>query len=227
MNEVESFEHAGLTVRLFYDDSGLGDPRDADNLAHFYCWHPDYQLGDEQFSDEDGRGAGPRKDGRRVPLPVHTSIQDAYRHCRAQGATVILPLFLYDHSGISISAGASIERLTRADVETRGRNPFDAAGWDMSWVGFAYATEERRKLLGVSRSRAEVERQVRAEVQEYDQYLRGEVYGYVVTGAYGETLDDMCGLLGLDYALEEGRQAAEDSARRLQARALNRNPVPA
>jgi len=154
-----------------------------------------------------------------------------------RGARHIIPLYLYDHSGISISAGAQIGREIPG-INGRGINPWDSAGWDTSAVGFIFTTKERMELLGVEDKMVMAERddipflrgpvkgrvnnveaQLRAEVREYNDYLTGQVFGYVVTKkhdaecddddcAHDEPIDSCWGFLGdTKYAMEEAKAA--------------------
>jgi hypothetical protein len=66
---------------------------------------------------------------------------------------------------------------------------------------------------------AKAEACLRAEVQEYDSYLTGDVYGYVV--AAGEDDEESCwGFYGYGYVCEDAREAAESIARDRAARPL-------
>lgn len=48
-----------------------------------------------------------------------------------------------------------------------------------------------------------------AEVETYDQYLTGDVYGYVIESEDG-TVDDSCwGFFGLDHCIGEAKEAAK------------------
>lgn len=111
-----------------------------------------------------------------------------------------LPLYLMDHSGLSMSTDAAPYR------------DFDTAGWDWGTVGYIYVTPgEVRKAYGVKRISRRVREAVVAalvgEVAAYDQYLRGEVYGYTIRDDEGEVVDSCGGLFGYDYATEEAERA--------------------
>lgn len=87
----------------------------------------------------------------------------------------------------------------------------DAQGWDTSMVGIIYMTHEEIKKEFGSVDGTTIERAVslmRSEVEEYDQYLRGEVYGYVV--ADGEDDEQSCWrFYGRGYVEKEAREVAE------------------
>jgi hypothetical protein len=92
---------------------------------------------------------------------------------------VILPLYLYDHSGITISTG-----------------PFSCP-WDSGQVGFIYITKKKacqeygRKRLGRA-NRKKLISYLKQEVETYDQFLTGDVHGYHVhrLNSEGEIEDD-------------------------------------
>lgn len=106
----------------------------------------------------------------------------------------MLPLYLYDHSGITMST-----------------SPFSCP-WDSGQVGFIYAT--RRAVLKewnkkrMSPTLNEQATQVLlAEVKEYNQYLTGDVWGYIIEDDAGEQLDSCWGFYGAEYC----KQAAEEA----------------
>lgn len=84
----------------------------------------------------------------------------------------ILPLYIYDHSGVTMN--------------TTGFN----CGWDSSAVGYVYTTKEDLDKLGcIYESEEDVEKILKTEVKLYDTYLRGEVFGYKVV-EYDEEYDN-------------------------------------
>jgi hypothetical protein len=129
-----------------------------------------------------------------VPLAVYLE--------QERGATVILPLGLIDHSGISMYVGAGAHR-------------YDPGGWDSGQVGLIFDTAETRKECGMENASYEdIERALRAEVNAYDQFLRGEVYCYTVTDPDGEHVESCGGFLGsLSYVRSEANAAAEYAAK--------------
>lgn len=55
---------------------------------------------------------------------------------------------------------------------------------------------------------------------EWNTYLSGDVYGYVIEDAEGEELDSLWCLYGLDYAIEQAKEAAESHMPVARGRAL-------
>lgn len=95
-----------------------------------------------------------------------------------------LPLYLYDHGGITMSTGGF-------------SCPFDSGQ-----VGFIYCTEEKAKKEGIDT--ANVERILKGEVNTYDQYLRGEVY-QVIAYDGDEITDSVTGYYSLEDAISEAK----------------------
>lgn len=148
-------------------------PREMDcALGIMVCFHSRHSLGDEtdlKSSMFDGW----------AELAEHLEEEE--------GATHILPLYLMDHSGLSMSTG-----------------PF-SCGWDSGQVGFIYTTEAKMKEFGVASE--DVEACLKAEVKIYSQYLEGDVWGYQIETEDGEVVDSCWGFYGHDVAEEEGRDA--------------------
>jgi hypothetical protein len=146
MKPFEVIKKGDERAELYFDEFAENPRTSCDGwLGTMVCGHRNYLLGDEQISFGD-----------------YYSWEEIEKYLiDERHAKVILPLSLYDHSGITMSVGR-------------------CHGWDSGQVGFIYTTDERcAKNYGKSDySVEEVERILRAEVETYDQYLRNEVYGY-------------------------------------------------
>ena len=181
--------HRGHTIKIFHDTDPM-NPRDWDNLGTLICGHTRYNLGDSHgFCDArdfllDLCGLGETSD-----LSVDQLVK------RVEKQAVILPVYLYDHSGLAMN--------------TTGFH----CPWDSGQVGFVYATLETiRKEYGADRVssalRDKVAGTLKQEVDNYGDYLSGNVYGYVVEKDDDE-IDSCWGFLGDydDYCLKEARSA--------------------
>lgn len=118
------------------------------------------------------------------------------------GELIGLPIYAYVHGGATIRASTS-------------NNPFDCP-WDSGMSGFVYTTKDRaRKLMGDDADNQEkVVEALRGEVELFDAYLTGFVFGYVVERADGELLDSCWGWYGLEDADGNCLEAMRDSALR-------------
>jgi hypothetical protein len=86
-----------------------------------------------------------------------------------ENARVVLPLIVYEHSGITMSVGSV------------GDYPFDSAGWDTSFVGFIYDTPEGvKQCMGDNVADEDIIKALRQEVEVYASYLEGDVTFYRV-----------------------------------------------
>ena len=149
MTTAELTLYKGYTIAVDYD-SDPSNPREWDNFGTMVCFHKRYMLGDSFKLDMDDYGSW-------------SEVRD---HIESElGAMVILPLFLYDHSGLSISVGAS-----RAEH----------ASWDSGQVGFIYCTDGDMVREGI-KTLQEAEDLLRNEVKIYDKYLKGDFYTYRIT----------------------------------------------
>lgn len=251
MEAFEVFEHAGFRVELHYDEDGgeYANPREGDQLGTMVCWHPDYVLGDEQIvgdADRGNRGAF-RRDKHGAAVTVFqseggrddfSSMELVERYLRvARRAIVTLPLYLYDHSGITMTAGSNL--VGRGETPSGGRDSWgNARGWDTTMCGFIYTNAERcAELCGTGEDGGLyapddwagtplewVASQLDVEVRLYAAYLEGQVYGYTVEDDRGDEVGSCWGFLPdvterdeLAYIRAEARAEAE-SARDYRAK---------
>lgn len=163
-------------------DSSPDSPRTWDNLGTMVCFHKRYDLGDKtDYRSEDYDSWDELRQG----------IIDN------EGEVFMLPLYLYDHSGITMST-----------------RPFNC-NWDSGQVGFIFVSKNKVKKEGIDETK--VLDYLKGEVETYDQYLTGDVYGYRVyevetcsLGHEHKTLVDSCwGFYGEEYAEKEGRSLLE------------------
>lgn len=168
-NEVERFTVGNLTVVITWDSDPLNPRKEWDNAGTMVCFHPRYNLGDKHD----------------FPTP------DAFRLWWEEYGKdgTILPLHLYDHSGITM-------RTT----------PFGCP-WDSGQVGWIYITKERAEREGIKDAAA----YLRGEVETYDQYLTGDVYCFGIEDD-GHTLDSSCGYFGLEHCREQATEVAKGAA---------------
>lgn len=178
MDDVHSEIYKGYTIKI-WSDSDSESPRDWDNLGTMLCYHGRYTLGDKDpvYSQHD-QGSWQELADKLV---------------KEQHAAVILPLYLFDHGGITMSTGKF------------------SCPWDSGQVGFIYVTREQllKEFGGKRVSKdmiAKAEKILEGEVETYDHYIRGNVYGYTTYAGEGEDLgdsSDSCGGFIGDYDNEE------------------------
>ena len=113
------------------------------------------------------------------------TIDDLKQLLSEQKDILILPLYLYDHSGLSISTGSFVGRAHHAE-------------WDSGQVGYIYA-EHDDILNNFGEITPDTIRQAKecleGEVEAYDAFLRGDCWGYRAF-MYGHEMDACRGFLG-------------------------------
>ena len=127
----------------------------------------------------------------RYDFGDETAGQDELARIARDPDNICLPIYIYDHSGITIN--------------TTGFS----CPWDSGQVGLIYCTKDRaRKEWGrVYRQRALA--CLKGEIETLDQYLTGQVYGYVVRDPQGEELDSCWGFYGdAENCMAEGEAVA-------------------
>lgn len=146
-------------VRLeIYQDIYPADPREEDNLGKMICWHSRYKLGDSH---------------------EFTQPSDFKKNVTEED-NLILPLFLYDHSGISMST-----------VQTY---PYDDQ-WDAGQVGWIYVSKAKAKEEDLTEDQAYA--LLKIEVARYNDFLTGNVWSFsLVRTMDGKVLDSCSGFYG-------------------------------
>jgi hypothetical protein len=102
----------------------------------------------------------------------------------------IYPLNAYIHSVVALSLNSGY--------------PFNDQ-WDSGQIGFVFVTKDTNEI-GNPLQAAE------SLVKQWNQYLSGDVWGYVIEDENGKQVESCWGFYGEKYALEEARYAAKSSA---------------
>jgi len=162
MTVVKCYDHE-IHIEADKDEDSSNPRTESDNLGTMICFHRRYSLGD-----------------------THSLSVEEAKKIEESDDNISLPLYLYDHSGITMN--------------TTGFS----CGWDSGKVGFIYVNKEqiRReyswKKLTTDRIE-KIEEYLRNEVKTYDHYLTGDVYRYETKDADGEVIDSCCGFYGYDH----------------------------
>jgi hypothetical protein len=157
----------GTETLEIYCDEFAESPREWDNFSKMICFHSRYTLGDKTDLTSD----------------MFDGWDELEEHLmNEEGAVIVAPLYLYDHSGITIKIGSFQGHLAQGHAE-----------FDSGQVGLIYVTKEKMKQEGIDEAKA---REIMAgEVDIYDEYLRGNVYMYHLVK---ENSCDKCGCVTKD-----------------------------
>lgn len=182
MEHTNETRKGNYIVRTYIDESP-DNPRSWDNFGKMICFHKRYDLGDKHdYKSNDYSGWSELKEQIE---------QD-------NNVGIILPLYLYDHSGITIST-----------------SPFGCQ-WDSGQVGWIFCIKEEMENSFIELSGQDKEERcevlLKGEVETYDQYLRGDIYGYRVFKietcnlgcVHEEEVESCWGFYGEDECMTEG-----------------------
>jgi len=218
--DLETIPYRGCTIRVISDDHPSNPRKEWDHLATMVCWHGRYRLGDEQPKENAGEylcRMAAEKDAafsrlydlfqeaeRRASDRAYSRIKKRLIHERERVLAehyAIQPLYLYDHSGITISTGAF------------------SCPWDSGQVGFIFIPLETIRKewptipdgLTIQQWAAKI---IEGEVREYDAYLTGDVVGVIAEDEEGEEIDSCWGYYpdekgSHDYAIEEFKSSID------------------
>lgn len=180
---AEQQDEGEFSLELHYDQDAES-PRQWDNLGTMVCAHRRYDLG-----DDDGLSKAQdvvRKHYSESFLEDYdlSSHPEVYGLMQRIKEVILLPLYLYDHGGITMRTA-----------------PFSCP-WDSGQVGFIFVTKEAiRSEYGwknVTQKRVErIEGYLRGEVSTYDQFISGDVF-YFLAKKDDEVVDSCGGFYGSD-----------------------------
>lgn len=138
----ERFEHNGYLVEIVHDEMAENPVLEYEDTVKVVMWHQRYAFGNcNDFQDP----------------------EDFELHCKAVKVHR-LPLYLYDHSGLTVST-----------------SPF-SCNWDSGQVGWVFVTDEDAKENFYPDDKNADEytynNVLKNVVEQLDDYLQGNVWGY-------------------------------------------------
>ncbi len=116
-----------------------------------------------------------------------------------QTGSLLFPLYMYDHSGIRLSLDNSY-------------CPFNDR-WDAGQLGYVLvdrqeALEKMGKKRMTEKLRKRIIEIVQTEVDTYNQYLSGDVYGYIISKD-SEQIDSCWGFYGTEDVEEQAKSVVD------------------
>ena len=187
-------------LRLVIDrDEHPNDPRSWDNLGTMLCWDRYYRLGDCNTNRETEEQIMEicRKYGKSDEEIDEMTFTEKVQFILNQDEICGLPLWLYDHSGISIS--------TRRGCQ-----------WDSSFVGLIFVEKDyylpQMCLKDETNWKEQAKKTLESEIKTYNDFFEGNVYQWTIyepivvirqtmdgkelsrwINEEGEIVDSMCG----------------------------------
>lgn len=173
-----------LTYRIEHEQDPCDPRNERDNLGTIVYAHRRFHLGDIDATKE---------------YPDANSWDDIERAIeRENGPCVMLPVYCYEHGDITIRTG-----------------PFSCP-WDSGRVGVIYVPRDKiLKEWGKKRLtkglRAKAREVLEGEIRAFDQFLTGEVYGFVIEDPEGNCIDSCWGFYGREYCETAAKAALADA----------------
>lgn len=166
----------GLTLHIDYDDDPF-NPREDDNLGLMLCWHRRYNLGDKHD---------------------YETPQDFFEDKELQDSIVHkMPVYLYDHSGLSISPVPFNDR-------------FDSGQLGVFVLTKDKVIENYGEFNEDTLLKAKCE--LANEFQRYQYYIEGTHYEFMIEDEDGDIIES-CGNFSGDTfqsVLEEMKNCSDD-----------------
>lgn len=143
------------------------DPRSWDNLGTMLCCHRDYHLGDCNSNKETEQQLAEicRKYGKTDEEIDEMAFAEEVQFILNQDDVCGFPLWLYDHSGISMSTARQ-------------------SAWDSSFVGLIFVEKDSYLAqMGLKEDiywKVRAEKVLESEIEIYSDFLEGNVYQWML-----------------------------------------------
>ena len=166
MEEIKSIEYKGMTIRISYDENAES-PREWDNVGTIYSNHRDYNPDGHKIDEIEN------EEGELVSEELDRRF-------------IWLPIYYYEHSGLTVSTKRDYPYNDGWDSGLFGIIAVEKAMVRNDWGWKAITKERREQIL----------RSLEEEIETFDSYCKGEVYGFVVEDEDGEHIDSWDGYYG-------------------------------
>ena len=173
--EIEkTINYKGVDINI-YQDNDATSPREYNDLSSMICFHSRYNLGDKHdYSDPEEfiwQLADIDYDSGEHENKTSEELNElAWKILNERKEFAILPLYLYDHSGITMNTSGF------------------SCGWDSGQVGWIYTNKTMLDVMGISpedRTNEKLEMYLKSDVEFYDQFITGQVYWYKIEDGEG------------------------------------------
>jgi hypothetical protein len=182
MEAIKTFKVGDKTVKIYIDEDPVNPRTEYDNCDLFVLFHKRYGLGDEHNYKHGDFSGWDEMEAQII---------------KDHNPVIIKSVYLMDHSGISISTSDFGDR------------------WDSGKIGFvlmskknAYETYMTKRITKSIREKCE--KLIDASVETYNQFIGGEVYGYVIEDSNGNELESCWGFIDdINYVEKEATERAK------------------
>lgn len=124
-----------------------------------------------------------------VPVPGEKTVPQYAKEIvdRFKKTHWLFPIEAYIHGNVAIAFSQE--------------GQFPDRRWDVSQVGYVFAAKSEWRLSKSARKAAA------SFIETWNQYLSGDVWGYVIANKDGETVDSCWGFYGKEYCQKQGEEA--------------------
>jgi hypothetical protein len=174
---MTTINHGEYTIEI-QQDMEPESPREWDNLGTMVCFHRRYNLGDK----DNGYNHKDYNNWHQMEKAIRTK----------EKVAVILPIYMYDHSGLTVQT-----------------TPFSCP-WDSGQIGFIFVSKDKsRKEFGKLTKKVleKLTSILHGEVETFNQYLGGDIYGYIIKDKDEQTVDSCWNFYGEKYCIEAAKAA--------------------
>jgi hypothetical protein len=148
---IKEIKGKNATLKIYQDELASNPREEFDNFSKMVFFHKRYKLPNDINLNDD----------------QFDSWQEMKEYLeKEENAYIIYPVSILDHSGITVKIGSFNDR------------------WDSGQIGFIYCTKEDivKEYGELNEKNIETAKTVlKSELQLFDDYLTGNVYGYVLT----------------------------------------------
>ena len=178
----ETIEYRNCNIVVFQDQFAENPREYCDNLSSVVLSHKRYEFPNE--SD--------------VSVSACTSWKEVEKEIiRLHGPSIILPVYMYDHSGITINT-------------TGFSCPWDSGQLGLIFVPLSKVREEYHCKRVTLKIQEKVIAVLRQEIADYDCYLRGDIWEYVIFHN-GKNIASCGGFYGdVEQAVQDAKIAIDD-----------------
>lgn len=184
MSAIRTINHRNLTIRIHSDEDVQSPEEWGNDDLYLLAWHRDFHVTRPGYKRPDDVLKGDDAGEDEDPRDIRDAITADYH---------VFDLTAYIHSGVALYLGSP-------------NLAHDPGGWDTSRVGIVLVSRVEWPDEDGARKAA------LSLVEEWNTYLSGDVYGYVIEDEDGEQIDSCWGFYGMDAAIEEARSAADTHA---------------
>jgi hypothetical protein len=207
---ITSEEYKGFNIEIGYDPYPENPRTSFDPFGKLVICHSRYNFGDENVNDLNEhlleladynsdwleQSSGKIFNGNPELFYMNEEILNTERILnRIEKSYIILPVYMYDHSGITIKT-----------------SPFGCR-FDSGLVGYIYISKTEAKRLAegwFKYSPKQVKTMLEGQIETLDTYLRGDVLYYKITDSEGNEIDSCYGFYDTEeYVLTEAKSVVD------------------